>query len=465
MGWDNVWPIVVIMLGAAALLLGVEIVYRALRFGTRRVSRRGEKNYQRNTTRDRYLRLLTQAPDTLVERIYRPTQLIAGTGGASLAAGWADNDDLAALTDGLLNGLYIALIWLGLVVILWLAATVGGLTLAGSEPARRFRSQTDTLTRVLSVVAVVAVVVVVLVTLEHTRAFGTTVLAGTGLIAAVTGLAAQKTLGNLFAGVAIGFNDKVNIGDVIEIDGNSGEVVDRTLTYVVVKLSGQRLLVIPSSQFLDKAHTSWKVTRHEVVGWVPLTVDWGVDIAGLTAVLNQAHRDYHANRATFNPMAYRNTAAGGGSASSTSGAHGLRVEVIGVTDSAVQVRAMVRATPDDLWDTQCAMRQVLVAWLDARAARPRLQADVTMAGQGSATVPPQRSASSSGGTSSGGTQPGASSPGGASSHGARFGGTMSGGSSSSDASSSSLSAVDTDLFDQDHSDDDTDAEGKGKDKI
>lgn len=370
MPWEHFWPVVLILIGAAALLLVVEVVYRGLRYPARRLRRYGEKVLNADgSTGQRYALLLARAPESLVERLYRPTQLLAATLGALAFAAEISNDDLDAIEDGLVDGVYLSLIWLGLVVILWLAGTIGGLTFAGSDMARRFRSQVDTLSRILSVLAAVAVLVVTLINLDHARALGSTVLAGAGLIGAVAGLAAQKTLANMFAGIAIGFNDKLNIGDVIEIDGQSGEIIERTLTYVVVKLSGQRNLVLPTSQFLDKAHTNWQLTRRKVVGWVPLTVDWGVDVAALEAELRRCHPHHYGQ------------------------ASDLRVEVIDVTDSAVQVRAMVKASPDDLWDVQCEVRRHLVDWINAnQAARPRLRTDVALTDATQSVSPPRQRA-------------------------------------------------------------------------
>jgi hypothetical protein len=121
----------------------------------------------------------------------------------------------------------------------------------GGGRARRFTSQADTLRRLIAVVATVAVVVVALATIDEVRSFGTTVLAGAGLIGAVAGLA---------------------------VDGQSGQIVERTLSYVVVKLSEQRRLVLPTSHFLNTPFKSWTLTRREVVGEVRLELDWTVPV-------------------------------------------------------------------------------------------------------------------------------------------------------------------------------------------
>jgi small-conductance mechanosensitive channel len=252
----------------------------------------------------------------------------------------------------------IAAVWVAVSLLLWELTAVGGrFTFGGSDTARRFRSQADTLGRIFAIVVVLAVVVVALVTVDQVRSLGTTVLAGAGLIGAIAGLAAQKTLANVFAGIAIGFNNTLNLGDVVEVDGESGEVVQRTLTYVVLKLSDQRQLVLPTSSLLDKSHRNWKLTRHRVVGWVPLEVDWTVPVPEL----EQALKDYLEGERPGDEDR-------------------VRVEVIGVADSRVQVRAMVIDTPDDLWGLQCAVRRHLVEWIRAHypEAIPRMRADVTL---------------------------------------------------------------------------------------
>lgn len=237
---------------------------------------------------------------------------------------------------------------------LWLIALIGGTSAFGSDIGRRFRSQVETMIRVLSLLVFVAIIVIVLVQLDETQALGSTVIAGVGLVGAVAAFAAQRFMANMLAGIALGFSDKLNIGDMVEYDGESGTVIARTLTYVALKLSDQRTQVIPTSQFLDKAHKEWKITRKRVVGWVPLQVDWGVSVPDLLAALRQGYQHY-----------------GYGDGDD------LRVEVIGVTESAVQVRAMVRATPDDLWTVQCNIREYLVRWINEQGdPRPRLRADI-----------------------------------------------------------------------------------------
>ena len=61
-----------------------------------------------------------------------------------------------------------------------------------------------------------------LLTFPAMRAVGTSMLASAGLLGIVAGIAAQSTLGNLFAGLQIAFGDMVRIGDTVVVDGRVG---------------------------------------------------------------------------------------------------------------------------------------------------------------------------------------------------------------------------------------------------
>lgn len=52
------------------------------------------------------------------------------------------------------------------------------------------------------------------------------VLAGAGILALIVGLGAQDLIKDLIAGIAIVFDDYYDVGDVVEIDGFKGEVIE-----------------------------------------------------------------------------------------------------------------------------------------------------------------------------------------------------------------------------------------------
>lgn len=345
MTWDAIWPLLLAAVGVGLGVLVVEILYRICRGLVRLVWRRTRQTRPAERIREQWEKR-GRFSDSLLDRVYRPVQVLAAAGGALIALALPGTDQQDSFGDSLLLAMAITGGWLVTVVVLWLvAATTSFFRFGGSDAARRFRSQVETLSRALGLVAFVGIVVALVVSIEQAHSLGATFLASTAGIGAIFGLAATTALANVFAGITIGFSGRANIGDVVEVGGETGEVTERTLTHVVLKLSNQRHLVIPSASFLGQAHTNWRITKNLVVGWVPLEVGWHVPLDTLTNELKQVHDSLKGQL--------------------TVGASDqLRVEVVGVSDSAVRVRAKVIAIPDDLWDVQCAVREHLIRYLN-----------------------------------------------------------------------------------------------------
>ncbi|HEX9138542.1 MAG TPA: mechanosensitive ion channel family protein [Steroidobacteraceae bacterium] len=83
------------------------------------------------------------------------------------------------------------------------------------------------------------------------RAMGTALLAGAGVASIVIGMAAQSTLGNLVAGIAITIYRPFRLGDTLQIvapTGNEIGVVDRiSLGYTRLLTPDARFVVLPNS--------------------------------------------------------------------------------------------------------------------------------------------------------------------------------------------------------------------------
>lgn len=92
----------------------------------------------------------------------------------------------------------------------------------------RIRTELIVLRRLLSVVIVIVGLASVLLTFPAVQAVGTSVLASAGVVSVIAGLAAQSTLGNLFAGIQLAFNGALRVDDVVVIDD---DWVDFDLTW------------------------------------------------------------------------------------------------------------------------------------------------------------------------------------------------------------------------------------------
>ena len=76
-----------------------------------------------------------------------------------------------------------------------------------------------------------------------------TILAGSGIIAAVLGLAAQESFANIFSGLLISIFKPFDIGDRIKIvgDDTAGFVEDITLRHTVIRTYMNVTIIIPNS--------------------------------------------------------------------------------------------------------------------------------------------------------------------------------------------------------------------------
>jgi small conductance mechanosensitive channel len=71
-------------------------------------------------------------------------------------------------------------------------------------------------------------------------------LASTALVVAVVGFAAQRTLGNVIAGIQIAVSQPIRIGDLIRFEECEGRVVDITLSYTYLDPGDGSSIVIPN---------------------------------------------------------------------------------------------------------------------------------------------------------------------------------------------------------------------------
>jgi small conductance mechanosensitive channel len=83
------------------------------------------------------------------------------------------------------------------------------------------------------------------------RAMGTALLAGASIASVVIGLAAQSTLGNLVAGVAITIYRPFRLGDTLQVTAPTGTEVGSveliSLGYTTLRTPDGRLVVLPNS--------------------------------------------------------------------------------------------------------------------------------------------------------------------------------------------------------------------------
>src|SRR6056300_318911 len=79
----------------------------------------------------------------------------------------------------------------------------------------------------------------------------TSLLAGAGVAGLAVGLALQGTLSNTFAGIVLSFRKKIQIGNWVETNGYSGEIIDINLKDFTMKEADNNIVVIPNKMILE----------------------------------------------------------------------------------------------------------------------------------------------------------------------------------------------------------------------
>jgi small-conductance mechanosensitive channel len=218
----------------------------------------------------------------------------------------------------------------------------GDMDIADADRHRRkVRTQITLLRRLVVALVVVLGLAAVLMTFPSFSNIGKTLFASAGVLSVVAGLAAQTSLGAMFAGIQIAFSDAIRVGDVVVLENEWGRIEEITLTYVVVHLWDERRLVLPTTYFTKTPYQNWTRNATALLGAVELDVDFSVPLDPMRAELDRLLR---ANELWDN-----------------------RVGVLQVTDAIdgyVRVRMLVSASnAADLFDLRCDVREGIVRWL------------------------------------------------------------------------------------------------------
>ena len=155
--------------------------------------------------------------------------------------------------------------------------------------SRRFETQAQVLRRLTQSIVVVVGTVAIIGTFEVARQAMTTVLASAGVISVIAGLAAQQTLGNVFAGLQLAFTDAIRVGDVVVAGEKkeTGSVEEITLSYVVVRIWDERRLIIPCRYFTQTPFENWTRRAAAQLGTVELKLDWSAPMTLIRTKVEQ----------------------------------------------------------------------------------------------------------------------------------------------------------------------------------
>lgn len=215
---------------------------------------------------------------------------------------------------------------------------------------RRVRTQVTVLRRLAIAIVVIFGGAAILMTFPSFSNIGATVFASAGVLSVVAGLAAQTSLGAVFAGMQIAFSGAIRVGDVVQLENGQwwGRIEEITLSYVVVHLWDERRLVLPCTYFTTEPFENWTRSATEIMGTVEFDVDFTVPFGDMRAELDRllAESDLWDGR------------------------RGV-LQVTDAVGGVVRVRIVVSApNAGALFDLRCAVREGMVDWVQRTRVLP-----------------------------------------------------------------------------------------------
>ena len=206
---------------------------------------------------------------------------------------------------------------------------------------RRVITQVTVLRRVVVAIIVAFGLAAALMTFPSFTDVGKTLFASAGVLSVVAGLAAQTSLGAVFAGIQIAFSDAIRVGDVVVLEDEWGRIEEITLTYVVVHVWDERRLVLPCTYFTTTPFQNWTRNATELLGTAEFDLDFTVPIDAMRQELERLL--------------------------SVDDLWDGRVGIVQVTDCVggyLRVRMLVSANDaPSLFDLRCHVREGITAWL------------------------------------------------------------------------------------------------------
>lgn len=144
--------------------------------------------------------------------------------------------------------------------------------------ARKVYTQYMILENIVIFLIVILALGIALMSFDSIRSIGVSVLTSAGIAGIIIGLAAQKAIATLLAGIQIAITQPIRLDDVVIVEGEWGWIEEINLTYVVVRVWDKRRLVVPTTFFIEKSFQNWTRTSADILGTVYIYADYGLPI-------------------------------------------------------------------------------------------------------------------------------------------------------------------------------------------
>lgn len=284
----------------------------------------------------------TEIDEMIVERVRRPVKWSFIAIGVTLVA--QGMPELERVWEPLAGFLRPALLgWIAYTLVKAFTAAMELRLDASDDPVavRSRRTRIAVLSRTATFAIIFITVGLMLLDVPGVRDIGTTLLASAGLAALAVGAAAQPALKSLIAGLQVAFTEPFRIGDLVKVDGEVGRVEEVRMSFITVRTWDERVLVVPTSRFLDQSFENWSRKSEKLTGPVFLHLDPATEVEPIRKEFTRFVEEHPL-------FDGRNVAL-------------LMTEAY---PESIELRLSMSAkTIGDLWQLRCDTREHMLAWL------------------------------------------------------------------------------------------------------
>jgi small-conductance mechanosensitive channel len=196
--------------------------------------------------------------------------------------------------------------------------------------------------RVVLLVALLGGIALFLDALDIFGDLSMSLLASAGVFTVVFGIAGQRFLGDIIAGMQIAITQPVRVGDTVDFEGAWGTVERITYTYLTIYTWDQRRVMVPLQYFLSHTVENLTKTSANLIKPIYLYLDYYTDVEQVRQIFTELLEQDEDWDQTLPP----------------------NVSVTNITDEAMEVRLLCSAnTPEKAWSLRFRLTEQMMARL------------------------------------------------------------------------------------------------------
>ncbi|MBI1769885.1 MAG: mechanosensitive ion channel family protein [Bacteroidetes bacterium] len=186
-------------------------------------------------------------------------------------------------------------------------------------------------------------IVIIFRSIPPLRTYGTGLLTGAGVLAAIVGFASQSAFSNIISGIFLVIFKPFSVGDRVKVGQSySGDVEDITLRHTVIKDFENRRVIMPNSVISNETIINSSTIDEKICVFLEMAVSLKTNLdTAITIIQEEAmkHRYYIENRSE---------------SEIARGEHPVMVRVMTFLNGGIMLRAYVwTRNPTDAFDLKC----------------------------------------------------------------------------------------------------------------